>query len=64
MIIQVILDVQSHLELHSGIKNVIQDSLEDALETIRLPTPVKEFDASNPPRDLKFCTELIICLLM
>ena len=40
MIIQVILDVQSHLELHSGIKNVIQDSLEDALETIRLPTPV------------------------
>ena len=23
-----------------------------------LPTPVKELDASSPPRGLKFCTEL------
>ena len=39
-------------KLQSGIKNIIQDSLEDALETQR------RMPSNSAPKDLKFCTEL------
>ena len=38
--------------LHSGIKNILQDFLEDVLKTQR------RMSASSAPRGLKFCTEL------
>ena len=44
--------------LHLGIKNVLQDSLEDGLEM-----PRRMF-YSNAPRDMKFCAELPKSLYM
>ena len=38
--------------LHSGSKDVLQDSMEDALETQR------RLPSNSAPKDLKFCTEL------